>query len=694
MRNRYRLGGLLLVMTLLFAAVAAKLVYIQGVSSGRYVALGNAQAISTVVLPGERGSIFDRDGNELAISIPQTTIWADPLLVTDPTQEAATLAPVLGLDPTALEGKLRSSSQFVYLARKVDDATAAKVKNLNQAGIYSVPESKRFLPDGDLAAPVLGAVGTDNTGLSGLEQQYDKILSGRSGKLVEEHDPAGSQIAGALHDYQAPARGQDLVLTIDQSLQYATEQALSAEIVATKAKGGMALVMDSKTGELRAVADLTTAPPPAMPPGTTAPTPAPAPVPVPASSATAFTNVYEPGSVNKLVTISAALQQGTITSAEHFSVPYSTKVADGLFTDAEHHPTENWTTTDILANSSNVGTIGIAQKLGKTALNQYLHKFGFGQVSAVNFPGESAGLLLNPAKWSGTSIATVAIGQGVAVTAVQMLAAYNTIANGGIYVAPKLVAATIDDKGRQHPTPPSARHQVVSPSVARDMTAMLSQVVAVGTGTEAAINGYTVAGKTGTARIPLDGARGYKDGVYASSFAGFVPAEQPALTGIVILDETAQFGATSAAPAFASIARYGLQEFEVPPNAAIPLPPGVPAASPVAQDEGSGETVPPPSQRTTATPLTTPTTAGAQTNTTVAPTTAANTTTSTAPHHGGTTTAPRTTTTTAPPQVSATVPPTATTRPTTPRTTTPPSTASPPTTAPATTTPTTSPLKR
>jgi cell division protein FtsI (penicillin-binding protein 3) len=661
--------------------VAVKLVYIQGVSAGRYVALGNAQRISTVVLSGERGSIFDRSGQELAVSIPQTTIWADPHEVTDVTQEADALAPVLGLDPASLQAKLSSDADFVYLARKVDDATAAKVKNLNQAGIFSLPESKRFLPDGDLAAPVIGTVGTDNTGLSGLEQEYDKVLSGRSGKLVEEHDPTGSQIAGALHEYQAPARGQDLVLTIDQNLQYATEQALSAAIVAAKAKGGMALLMDTKTGELRAVANLTTPPAPAEPPGVTPPIP----TPIPAPSATAFTNVYEPGSVNKLVTISAALQQGTITAAKHFQVPFSTKVAGSLFTDAEYHPTEDWTTTDILANSSNVGTIGIAQQLGKTALNQYLHKFGFGQISAINFPGESAGLLLNPAKWSGTSIATVAIGQGVAVTAVQMLAAYNTIANGGIYVAPKLVAATIDDKGHEHPTPPSARHEVVSPGVARDMTAMLSQVVAVGTGTEAAINGYTVAGKTGTARIPLDGARGYKDGVYASSFAGFVPAEQPALTGIVILDDTTQFGATSAAPAFASIARYGLQEFQVPASAGIPLPPGVPAATPVAQDEGSGETVPSPSQRTVAPPLTTATTVAVPATST-SPSTVA-------PHHGGTTTAPRTTTTTAAHQTRATVPPTTAAPPTTTRTTTPPTTASPPTTAPATTS-TTTPLKR
>jgi cell division protein FtsI (penicillin-binding protein 3) len=388
--------------------------------------------------------------------------------------------------------------------------------------------------------------------------------------------------------------------------------------------------------------------------------------------------VYEPGSVNKLVTISAALQQGAVQANQHFSVPYSLKVADGLFSDAERHATENWTTTDILANSSNIGTIGIAQKLGKTALDQYLRKFGFGQVSAVNFPGESAGLLLKPSKWSGTSIATVAIGQGVAVTALQMLAAYNTIANGGTYVAPKLVAATIDDKGKQHPTPASARHQVVSPEVARDMTAMLSQVVAVGTGTAAAISGYTVAGKTGTARIPLDGARGYKDGVYASSFAGFVPAEQPALTGIVILDETAQFGATSAAPTFASIARYALQEFQVPPNSAMPLPPGVPAATPVAKDQGSGETVP----SLTPVPPTAPSTSvSPTTSSTIAATTPGST------HHTGTTTQTAQST---PPPATRTTPTTGT--PTTTRTT--PTRPSPPTNGGATTTPTTQPLKR
>jgi cell division protein FtsI (penicillin-binding protein 3) len=291
--------------------------------------------------------------------------------------------------------------------------------------------------------------------------------------------------------------------------------------------------------------------------------------------------VYEPGSVNKLVTISAALQSGVVKASDHFLVPDTIEVAGTTFHDAESHPLKDWTVTDILANSSNIGTIMIAQKLGKDRLDQYLRSYGFGQATDLHFPGESAGLLLPTAKWSGTSIATLPIGQGVAVTATQMLAAYNTIADGGVYVAPRLVAATIDAQGRQHPTEAPPRHPVVSPGVAQEMTAMLGEVVRVGTGKAAAIaDGYQVAGKTGTADKPLAGARGYMPGVYVSSFAGFVPAARPSITAIVILDQTGQFGGTVAAPVFAKVVRYGLREFRIPPAPPLGPVPGVPIATP------------------------------------------------------------------------------------------------------------------
>jgi cell division protein FtsI (penicillin-binding protein 3) len=625
-------------MAVFFAAVAVRLVYIQGLSANRYVAVGRSQRISTVYLPGERGSIFDRNGHELAISIPQSTIWANPHLVTDPVGESQLLAPVVGVDGATLQQRLTTNANFVYIARKVDDPTAAKIKGLKLDGVFSLQESKRFLPGGDLAAPLLGTVGTDNTGLSGLEQQYNKMLAGRAGKLIEERDPTGSQIPGGLRQYQPAAIGEDVVLTIDQSLQFETEQALAAEIVAAKAKGGMALLMDSQTGELLSVASMTV--PPAAPGQ-------PPPAPVQASSETAFTNVYEPGSVNKLVTISAALQSGAVTPDERFIVPDSKMVDGSQFRDAEPHPVENWTTTDILANSSNIGTINIAERLGKDRINQFLRAYGFGQMTSLNYPGESAGLLLDPRKWSGTSIATVPIGQGVAVTAVQMLAAYNTIANGGTYVAPKLIAGTMDGKGKQHPTPPSARHQVVSPDVARAMTTMLGEVVRIGTGTTAAIDGYTVAGKTGTARIPLVGARGYQEGVYASSFAGFVPAERPSLTGIVIIDGTAQFGATTAAPVFAQIARYGLREFRIPPQPPQPPPPGVPLATPAsAAAAGEPGAAAPPTAAASGSVKHPATTAG---KAATIPSAGGHTTVTTAPGTAGTANVKRTTSTTAAP---------------------------------------------
>lgn len=639
---------MLAVMALAFAAVAVRLAYIQGVSAGRYAAMGRLQRIRSVTLNGERGTIFDRNGQPLALSTDQTTLWANPHLVSDPRMEAQALAPVLGLAPADLQNRLSSDASFVYLARKVDDPTAAKVKALHLDGVFDIQEPKRFDPSGDLAAPLLGLVGTDNTGLSGLEQKYDGMLSGHAGKLIAESDPRGSPIPGGLQQYSPPSRGQDLVLTVDESLQYQTEQALAGEIVAARAKGGMALVMDSRSGELLAVANLVT-PAPTDPNGAW-------PQPIPAPSATTFTNVYEPGSVNKLITVSAALQQGVVRPGDRFSIPNTIRVGDTTFHEAEDHPVENWSVTDIVANSSNVGAITIGEKLGKDRLDHYLRAFGFGRQTDLRFPGESPGLVLDPANWYSTSIGTVPIGQGISVTAVQMLAAYNTIANGGVYVSPKLVKATIDGKGRAHPTPASARRRVVSPAVAADMTTMLNEVVRVGTGTAAQIDGYTVAGKTGTARKVAPGGRGYLPGAYMSSFAGFVPAEKPALTGIVILDEpTPIFGGLVAAPVFASVARYGLREFRIPPQAPVPPPFGVPLATPVSA-KAAGEAAAPPGLAPT-TPQTAP--AVATPPSTVPPTTVpgATPTTATAATKPTATTAPASTTTSTTVHQSATAPP-------------------------------------
>lgn len=563
---RKRLVGLLAVVLLAFLAIVGRLSFVQGFSAGPYAAMGLNERIHSVTLPADRGSIFDRNGDELAMSVPQSSIWADPRLVTDPAHEAQALAPVLHLDVAAVQDRLTRPGAFSYVARTVDDATAAQVKRLNLAGIDMVSEPKRFSPDGALGAPVVGQVGTDGTGLSGLEVQYQSALAGHPGKLVSEDDPSGKPIPGGMSRLTPATRGSDLVLTLDRSLQYATEQALSSQITATNARGGMAVVMDTATGEVLAMASLTNAPD-----GSGV---------VPAASNQVVTNVYEPGSVNKLITMSAALQEGVIKPTDTFTVPDTISVAGSTFHDDNPHPVEHWSVTDILTASSNVGTIQIGKELGKDRLDSYLRKFGLGAPSGLRFPGESRGLLLDPAKWYGTSIATVPIGQGIAVTAIQLVSAYNAVANGGVYVAPKLVKAVIDPQGRTQPTPPSATRRVVSPDTAREMTAMLTEVVRTGTGTAAAVDGYMVAGKTGTARKTVEGTQGYKTGAYVASFAGFVPAEHPRFTAMVVLDEpTPIFGGLTSAPVFAKIAPDVLRDLQVPPPPSDPhLFDGVPKA--------------------------------------------------------------------------------------------------------------------
>jgi cell division protein FtsI (penicillin-binding protein 3) len=591
-RGRRRAFHLLLTSAAAFSVIAIRLVDIQGFQSSSLLAANSSEWRQVVTLPGERGAILDRNGFELAVSIPQTTIYADDREVTDPAREAASLAPVLGADRAALQAEMTGASTFVYLARTIPDAEAKRVAALHLAGVFSLAEPKTFYPAGQLAQPLIGEVGTDGTGLSGLEYEYNSLLAGQDGREVEEIDPAGRLVPGGVQDYQAPKAGSDLVLTLDEPLQYQAEQALAKALVAARARSGIALLMDTRTGDILADAELSMPPPSSQapaalpvqipaPPGTSGPQAQP----IESPTATSFTSVYEPGSVNKLVTISAALQTGVIVPSDVFTIPNSYTVAGTVFHDAEAHATEHWTVTDILANSSNIGTIQIAQRLGKANLLRYISAYGLGHLSPVAFPGESAGLL--PTYWSGTSIADVPIGQGIAVTAIQMLAAYNTIANGGVYVAPRLVNATIDSSGREHALPRAPSRRVVSAEVARQMTTMLDEVVRVGTGTAADLSPYTVAGKTGTALVPSS-AGGYEPGHYVASFAGFVPSEAPQLTGMVVVDDTPDYGAAASAPTFAAIARAALEEFSIPPSPPQPPAPGVPLAT-TASATGAGE---------------------------------------------------------------------------------------------------------
>lgn len=586
--------GVLGSVTLLFGVISGRLVQLQLVDGQRYAALGESQRLRPVTLPAERGSILDRFGNDLALSVPQKTVFADPRLVTDPAATARSLAPALGVDEATLQSELSSASAFVYLKRQVDNTTAAMVEGMKLRGVYLIDESKRFNPSGALAQGVLGSVNIDNKGISGLESQYNQILTGVPGELVLERDPSGRTIATGQHRITPAQPGDDLVLSIDQALQYEAESALAAQVEKMGAKGGMAIVSNPRTGEILAMASVDRATD-----GTTSPS----------TYNKTLTNVFEPGSANKIITMSAALEEGVTTPQTQIEVPDQMKVADFNFSDDNPHPTMMMTPTDILTVSSNIGTIKLAQALGPARMDAYLRKFGFSAPTSLGFPDEARGLLLPLDSWSGTSIATIPIGQGVAVTALQMLQAYNVIANGGVYVEPKLVLATVDKQGKRHDTAASKSHRVLSTTTANQVRDMMVSVVQQGTGMPAAIEGYTVAGKTGTARKPQSNG-GYADAAgryhYVATFAGFTPAENPALSAIVVVDEPTKtiFGSAVSAPVFSRLVSYALRRFEVPPPGIV-LKPSVPAPS---VTDPSVQAAPPPGAKVRQDPAVAPTT--------------------------------------------------------------------------------------
>ncbi|MEA2702707.1 MAG: hypothetical protein QOD63_652, partial [Actinomycetota bacterium] len=475
-----RLVTLLVIMSLAFGGLVWRLVDVQGLSAERYAVYGESQRLHSVVLPAQRGSILDRNGAELAISVRRQTVWADPKVVRDPAGAARALAPVLGLSEKSLRDRLSDDLAFVYLARKVEDDVARTVDALKLPGVFLMEEPKRYEPSGVLAAPVVGQVGLDDEGLSGLELQYQEDLTGRPGELLVERDPAGRDIAAGVRQLQPPAAGATLVLTLDQAMQYEAETALSEQIVATKAKGGIVVVMDPRSGEILAMANLVAGK-------------AGGP-PVPSSDNMAVTRVFEPGSVNKVVTIAGAIEEGLVEGSTRLNVPDTLRVSDAVFTDDHEHEDMYWSVDEIMAESSNVGTIMIGQRLGKAGMDRYLHRFGLSDRTDLDFPGEANGLIPKPADYSGTSMGSIPIGQGVAVTALQMLGAYNTVANGGVAVPPRLLEGVVDGGGKVHQAEkPKTGGRVVSAETAAAMSKMLAGVVTDGTGAEAAVPGYTVA---------------------------------------------------------------------------------------------------------------------------------------------------------------------------------------------------------
>jgi len=565
-------------LVLIFVVIAGRLVIVQGLSGARYSSIGVAEVTSTVQVPAVRGGIFDRNGAVLATSVPRTTIVADPFLIHHPDVEAAALAPVLDVPQKTLRNEMSEHSGFVYLAHKVGNGEANAVTKLNLVGINLLPDSQRVDPAGQLASPVLGEVGAENTGLSGLEYQYNNVLGGENGTEKIEQSPSGVPLPGGTTQLTTAMAGTGVELTLDEPLQYVAEQALGSEIVSSHAKSGSVIVMNTHTGDILAVANMV---PNAGHTGA-----------VEASSNLAMTSVYEPGSVFKLVTFSAALQDGIITPSQVFTIPNSLTIDNWVFHDAESHPTEQLSATQILAQSSNIGTIEIAQALGKDRLAGQIKALGFGQPTGIDFPDESPGLVKgNPNTWSASDIGSTPIGQDDAVTAQQVLDMVNTVATGGVFVPPRLVQATVSEAGNLTTMPRHAGHRELSKEVSSELTTMMEQVVQDGTAVAAGVPGYTVAGKTGTAQVAGHG--GYIPGAYMATFAGFAPAGDPALSAIVVLDQPQPiYGGTVAAPVFSEVMQYALHRYDIPtsPNGgttgghsspvAFPPPPSVASSTP------------------------------------------------------------------------------------------------------------------
>jgi cell division protein FtsI (penicillin-binding protein 3) len=546
-----RIRLVLAVLAFAFVGMFLRAAWLQGVQAGSYERLAAGQHRATIVDPGGRGAIFDRTGVQLAIGRQSTTIYANPRQIRDPKKTAALLAHVLKLDPQEVELELSDRSRgFVYIARKADPERAKIIQKAGILGLGFVDEEQRFYPLNHVAAQVVGYAGTDNHGLAGLELGLEDKLSGKPGSETVIRDPSGQAIN--VISSTAAQEGQNVTLTIDHTIQAQAESVLRRTIDQWHAKGASAVVLDPHTGGVLAMAiergyDANRFPI----------------VPKDRQRNRTVTDTYEPGSTFKIVTVSAVLAEGLVTPRTAFTLPYEIHVADRVIKDAHPRGTERLTVDQILSYSSNVGTITLAEKLGSQRLSEWISRFGFGHKTGIDFPGESKGIVPSLERWSGSTIGTLPIGHGIAITPVQMAAAYGTVANDGLWMQPHLV-----DRVGSKDRPTVVTKRILTRRVARQVRKMMEDVVIEGTGQEAQLPGYTVAGKTGTAAKP-DPSGGYSDTKYVASFVGMVPATNPRVVILVTVDEPAAaiWGGVVAAPAFQQIAGFDLQYLEIPPDA-------------------------------------------------------------------------------------------------------------------------------
>ena len=544
-----------------FAGLTGRLAWLQVVKRAELAQLAERQYSRTVVLHAQRGPILDRQGTPLATSTPTESLFVQPRSVGDPVRVTARLAPIIGLPPAEVHAVLTSSRSFVWLRRRLPPAVAAGVRALREPGLGFLPEPLRLYPNRELAAHVVGFEGVEG-GLEGIERAFDGELAGTPGKAIVGRDALGREVA-APHMLEPPQPGLGVMLTLDRAIQYMTERELDAAYRRTGARSAMAVVLDPRTGEVLALAIR-----PTFNPNTF--------LDVPSRDRwrdRAVTDPFEPGSTFKVILAAAALEEGVVRPEDRiYGENGSVTIAKTTIHDWKKY---GWLTfSEVLQNSSNVGSIKVGLALGRERYYRYMSAFGFGAATGVGLPGESRGLLRAPGRWSLLSLPTMSIGQEVSVTALQMVAAFGAIANGGTLMQPRIVRATFDAAGQEvRRFEPRPVRQVISPETARTLTRILVRVVESGTGHNAAIPGYEVAGKTGTAQKLDPATRRYSRSPGVLSFVGWAPADEPRFVMLVTLDEPKNeiWGSEAAAPIFSAIGRGILRYLEVPPRDALPV---------------------------------------------------------------------------------------------------------------------------
>ncbi len=550
-----RIRFIQVVLVLILTGLGIKSFDIQILKAGEYARRAESGYSRHLTIKGERGRILDRHWNKLGATLDALTVTADPIRIEAPVKTARALALLLEMDHQDLAQKFSRNSRYALVAENISPDLALQVRALNLPGIYFRKSFQRFYPNRDLAAQVIGFTGKEGVGLEGLEFKYNDVLEGHSVTIRVRRDGTG-RILDIDRKKQAELRGNDVVLTLDKKIQLFTETALEETVRKHQAKSGMALVMHPATGELLAMAQYPRFNPnnyrefdPSL------------------YRNRSITDAFEPGSTMKVFTAAAALENGMTPTAIFFCENGRYRI--GKYTVRDTHPHDWLSINHIIAYSSNIGAVKIAEEMGRQTLHDYLIRFGFGNRTRVDCPGETAGTLMSPERWSRIDTGAISFGQGISVSAIQLISGISAIANNGQIMKPMLVKKIVSSMGQDiqvfHPTPV---RQAVSPRTADRVKHMMALAVQEkGTGTKAALAGYNVCGKTGTAQKVIQGQKGYAKNIYTSVFAGFAPLQNPRLAVLVVVDEPQNkyYGGDVAAPAFKDILAQSFNYLSIPP---------------------------------------------------------------------------------------------------------------------------------